>query len=106
MFSGVREASGGPAASASGGSVNRNIRTGQGDASTLTAASLIDAIITHQINQTSSEAQAAQGPTPNNTVPQQQVTRPGDRLFQVGVHSVINHSFTLRLFFNYKQVNR
>lgn len=87
MFSGGREASGGSGASAPGGSVNRNIRSGQGDASTLTAASLIDAIITHQINQTSSEAQAGQGATTNSTVPQQQVTRPGDRLFQVTLHS-------------------
>lgn len=87
VFSGGREASGATGASASSGSVNRNIRSGQGDASTLTAASLIDAIITHQINQTSSEAQAGQGTTTNSTVPQQQVTRPGDRLFQVTLNS-------------------
>lgn len=56
----------------------------QGDSSTVTAASLIDAIITHQINQTSD----ATTPTPTSQanssvhVPSQ---RPGDKLFQVNV---------------------
>ncbi|XP_011313369.1 nuclear receptor corepressor 1 isoform X2 [Fopius arisanus] len=49
-----------------------------GENSTLTAASLIDAIITHQINQSFKSTSGA--PTANN-----QPTRPGDRLFQ-GFH--------------------
>ncbi|KAL1129783.1 hypothetical protein AAG570_012727 [Ranatra chinensis] len=54
-------------------------RTGEG--STLTAASLIDAIITHQINQ-SSEGQNAGVSSGPCAAPQSQPTRPGDRLFQ------------------------
>jgi len=49
--------------------------------STLTAASLIDAIITHQINQ-SVENASGSGSSTN------QPTRAGDRLFQVREHSV------------------
>lgn len=50
--------------------------------SSFTAASLIDAIITHQINQ-SSDAQGSTVPPGTNLTPQTQSTRPGDRLFQV-----------------------
>nr|CAD7393945.1 unnamed protein product [Timema cristinae] len=54
-----------------------------GDSSTLTAASLIDAIITHQINQSSTDSSVPGASSGGNSgsLP----TRPGDRLFQ-GVH--------------------
>ncbi|CAH1393589.1 unnamed protein product [Nezara viridula] len=52
------------------------------ESSTLTAASLIDAIITHQINQTTSDVQTTTVPSGTTTAPQPQPTRPGDRLFQ------------------------
>lgn len=77
MFS--REGS--PAVSGSSGS-GRSSSSQRGDSSTLTAASLIDAIITHQINQTSNDSQV-QGAATNANSNQQHVTRPGDRLFQV-----------------------
>ena len=66
---------------ARGGGSGRNSGGGSGDSSTLTAASLIDAIITHQINQSSTDnpGSGSQGGTSNSPVP----TRPGDRLFQV-----------------------
>ncbi|CAG2063316.1 unnamed protein product, partial [Timema podura] len=52
-----------------------------GDSSTLTAASLIDAIITHQINQSSTDSSVPGASSGGNSgsLP----TRPGDRLFQV-----------------------
>lgn len=50
---------------------------GENTPQTLTAASLIDAIITHQINQ-SADNSSGNNPSSNN-----QPTRPGDRLFQV-----------------------
>jgi hypothetical protein len=63
-----------------GGAGGRSSISGGGD-STVTAASLIDAIITHQINQSSTDGSGSgnQGGTPNSPAP----TRPGDRLFQV-----------------------
>uniref|UniRef100_A0A1B6DW30 Nuclear receptor corepressor 1 n=1 Tax=Clastoptera arizonana TaxID=38151 RepID=A0A1B6DW30_9HEMI len=68
-----------------GSSSSRPIRNQSGaESSTLTAASLIDAIITHQINQTSNEGQV-QVSGGGNIPPPQQTTRPGDRLFQ-GFH--------------------
>lgn len=82
VCSGGREGNGSPAVSGSGGS-SRPAGSRSGDSSTLTAASLIDAIITHQINQTSNEGQTGQGAPGNTNSAQQQVTRPGDRLFQV-----------------------
>ncbi|KAG8281125.1 Gei-8p [Homalodisca vitripennis] len=87
-MSGSSGVGGGGGSSNRSGSGSSSGRTGQGgsDSSTVTAASLIDAIITHQINQPSSDAQAGQAGTPGNpTGPQSQVTRPGDRLFQ-GFH--------------------
>jgi nuclear receptor co-repressor 1 len=64
-----------------GGGSGRSSSGGNGDSSTLTAASLIDAIITHQINQSSTDSPGGgnQGGTSNSPAP----TRPGDRLFQV-----------------------
>ena len=69
-----------------GGGSGRNSGSGSGD-STLTAASLIDAIITHQINQSSTDSPGSgtQGGPSNSPVP----TRPGDRLFQVNAFSRI-----------------
>lgn len=58
---------------------NSNNQGGRTDDSTMTAASLIDAIITHQINQSSSESG-----TTGSQAPGPPATRPGDRLFQVG----------------------
>lgn len=52
------------------------------ESSTLTAASLIDAIITHQINQ-SSESQTSNVQSGAASSTPQAQTRPGDRLFQV-----------------------
>ncbi|KAF6215833.1 hypothetical protein GE061_000168 [Apolygus lucorum] len=60
---------------------SQNVRGRPSEASTLTAASLIDAIITHQINQ-SSEGQSSSLPSGAGGGPQTQHTRPGDRLFQ------------------------
>lgn len=51
-------------------------QTRQGDSSTLTAASLIDAIITHQINQ------SAEGGNREIVQNNREPPRPGDRLFQ------------------------
>lgn len=56
---------------------NPNNQSSRGDDSTMTAASLIDAIITHQINQSSTETGS------QNSQNQGPATRPGDRLFQV-----------------------
>lgn len=56
---------------------NSGSQSNRGDDSTMTAASLIDAIITHQINQSSSETGS------QNSQNQGPATRPGDRLFQV-----------------------
>ncbi|KAK6640723.1 hypothetical protein RUM44_012420 [Polyplax serrata] len=58
---------------------NSGSQSNRGDDSTMTAASLIDAIITHQINQSSSETGS------QNSQNQGPATRPGDRLFQ-GFH--------------------
>uniref|UniRef100_A0A0A9YWS2 Nuclear receptor corepressor 1 n=2 Tax=Lygus hesperus TaxID=30085 RepID=A0A0A9YWS2_LYGHE len=60
---------------------SQNVRSRPSEGSTLTAASLIDAIITHQINQ-SSEGQSSSLPSGAGGGQQTQHTRPGDRLFQ------------------------
>ncbi|XP_054281476.1 uncharacterized protein LOC128999132 isoform X3 [Macrosteles quadrilineatus] len=82
--SGGREGSGTPTVSVSGssGTSSRSSTARGSDSSTLTAASLIDAIITHQINQPSSDGQVASGAAGTNAPAP---PRPGDRLFQ-GFH--------------------
>ncbi|XP_024086197.1 nuclear receptor corepressor 1 isoform X2 [Cimex lectularius] len=65
-------------------------RSRSNEGSTLTAASLIDAIITHQINQ-SSDSQTTSTSSGTANTQQSQPTRPGDRLFQ-SFHRECNES--------------
>ena len=58
-----------------------------GDSSTVTAASLIDAIITHQINQPSDAGVSATA-SQSNASPHVPSARPGDKLFQVNIRNI------------------
>lgn len=71
---------------------NSGGQSSRGEDSTMTAASLIDAIITHQINQSSSETGS------QNSQSQGPPTRPGDRLFQVTKKIIKSKYFSLHLF--------